>query len=195
VREFAVNSCHAAFCGHWKLVLTLLSAAGLISTWQHHAIDYGRYPPMVIVGGAARDTLDAAYAVYTHVDSGIPFLEQGFCARTWATYRVGWNTTIVRINKVVRSERDASPIRVIVPCGQSSAAGAGIIFHTHPPQRCVVKGRWESWSDCAPSADGTSDCRPSWLDLADTLDHGGVPARLIVCGEDRFVLYHATGAL
>jgi hypothetical protein len=181
--------------GPWKLVLAALSLAGALSTWQHHAIDYNRYPPTVVITGEARDTLNAAYDEYTQPDSSGPLLEQGFCARSWTTYRVSWNTTIVRITRVVRSQVDASPISVIVPCSQSAGIGPGIVFHTHPPQRCVVKGRWQGWSDCTPSNDREAECRASWLDLADTLQHTGIPARFIVCGDDHFVLYHATDAL
>jgi hypothetical protein len=181
--------------GHWKLVLAVVGLFGGFSAWQHHHVDYNQYPPSILIVGAARDTLNAAYAEYQHPDSAAPFIEQGFCARSWVTYRPTWNTTIVRVTSVVRSETNASPISVSIPCAASTLVGGGIVFHTHPPQKCVVKGNWQAWSECEPSSDSTATCRASWLDMADTLQHPDIPARFIVCGEDRFVLYHATDAL
>lgn len=181
--------------GHWKLVLSVIALVGSTSVWQHRHRDYNRYPPTVLIVGDARDTLNAAYAEYQHPDSASPFVEQGFCARSWQTVHLTSTTTIVRITSVTRSETNASPISVSIPCWNAAKTGAGIVLHTHPPQRCVVKGNWESWDDCEPSSDVAAACRASWLDMADTLQHPGIPARLIVCGEDRFLLYHATDAL
>jgi hypothetical protein len=187
--------------GHWKLVLGIIGLAGSWSTWRHHAIDYHRYPPTVIITGEARDSLNAAYAAYTAPDaqhdsaSNTPYVEQGFCARSWTTERKGWNTTVVKITSVVRSEVNASPISVFVPCTQKYSTGVGIVFHTHPPQQCVVKGNWTSWSECEPTPDNASKCAPSTYDLADTLAHPNVPARFVICGRDRFVFYHGTEAL
>lgn len=181
--------------GHWKLLLRIVTLAGIATAWQHHPVDYGLYPPTVLIVGAARDTLNAAYAEYRHQDSTNPFVEHGFCARSWITYHPSWTTTVVRITSVVRSETDPSPISVSIPCSQSLTTGPGIVFHTHPPQRCVVLGNWRAWSDCVPSTDPAADCRASWRDMEDTLDHPGVPARFVVCGQNHFVIYHATGAL
>ncbi|HXT16789.1 MAG TPA: hypothetical protein VN706_14215 [Gemmatimonadaceae bacterium] len=180
--------------GHWKLVLAIIGLVGSASLWQHHHVDYRKFPPTVLIVGDARDTLNAAYAEYEHPDS-TPFIEQGFCARSWVTSHPTWNTTIVRITSVVRSERNASPISVNIPCPNATQMGAGIVFHTHPPQQCVVKGNWQAWSECQPTSDPSVACKASWLDMADTLQHPGIPARFIVCGEDRFMLYHATDAL
>jgi len=180
--------------GQWKLVLAVIGLVGSTSFWHHHR-DYDRYPPTVVIVGEARDTLNAAYASYQHLDSVTPFVEQGFCASSWQTVHPTSNTTIVRITSVVRSESNASPISVSIPCWNAAKTGAGIVLHTHPPQQCVVKGRWDAWSDCQPTTDTAAACRASWLDMADTLEHRGIPARLIVCGEDHFVLYHATDAL
>jgi hypothetical protein len=181
--------------GHWKLLLAIIGLTGIASAWQHHPIDYNAHPPVVSIVGAARDTLNAAYAEYQNQDSTAPFIEHGFCARSWVTYHPTWNTTVVRITRLVRSEVNASPISVGIPCSQAQTTGTGIVFHTHPPQQCVVKGNWQAWSDCVPSNDLATECRASFKDLADTLEHRGVPARFLVCGEDRFVLYHATDAL
>jgi hypothetical protein len=184
--------------GHWKLVLGIVGLASSWSTWRHHAIDYRKNPPTVIITGAARDSLNAAYAAYDaqrDSTSDSPYVEQGFCARSWTTQRTGWNTTVVKITSVVRSEANASPISVFVPCTQSRSTGVGIVFHTHPPQQCVVKGNWTSWSECAPTPGHQSNCAPSSYDLADTLTHPNVPARFVVCGRDRFVFYHGTEAL
>jgi hypothetical protein len=185
--------------GNWKLVLGIIGLVGSWSTWRHHPIDYHRYPPTVIITGEARDSLNAAYAEYdASTDSAsapTPFVEQGFCARSWTTERKGWNETVVKITSVVRSEVNASPISVFVPCTQSRSTGVGIVFHTHPPQQCVVHGNWTSWSECAPTPDHEAPCQPSTYDLADTLTHPNVPARFVVCGRDRFVFYHGTEAL
>lgn len=184
--------------GHWKLVLGIIGLAGAWSTWRHHPIDYDRHPPVVLITGAARDSLNAAYAEYAEDDTAStasPLVEQGFCARSWTTEHKGWNTTIVHITSVVRSEVNASPISVFVPCTQSHSTGVGIVFHTHPPQQCVVHGNWTSWSECEPTPDHEAKCQPSTYDLADTLTHPDVPARFIVCGRDHFVFYHGTEAL
>jgi hypothetical protein len=181
--------------GHWKLLLSIIGLAGIGTAWQHHPVDYKRYPPTVVIVGAARDTLNAAYDTYASADSSAPLVEQGFCAQSWTTYRPSWNTTIVRITRVVRSEINASPISVSIPCAQPMSVDAGIVFHTHPPQQCVIKGNWTEWSNCTRSSDLEAECHASGLDMADTLQHPGFPARFIVCGDDRFVLYHATQAL
>lgn len=184
-----------AVMGHWKLLIGILSLVGGASAWQHHHVDYSRNPPTILIVGAARDTLNAAFAEYATPDSTKPFVEQGFCARSWVTYRPSWNTTIVRITSVVRAESNATPIRVSITCYQSLSSGAGIIFHTHPPQQCVIRKNWTEWSNCVPSTDLATECRASSFDLADTLEHRGIPARFVVCGQNRFVLYHATDAL
>lgn len=181
--------------GHWKLVLGIIGIAGGWSAWRHHSIDYHRYPPAVVITGAARDTLNAVYETYRDSDSAVPYVEHGFCARTWTTQRTGWNSTTVRITSVVRSELNASPISVFVPCAQAHSTGLGIVFHTHPPQQCVVHGNWTSWSECAPTPNHEGQCKPSYFDLADTLTHPNVPARFLVCGRDNFVFYHATDEL
>jgi hypothetical protein len=181
--------------GHLKLVLAVIGLFGIGSTWQHHHVDYEKHPPQVLIVGAARDTLNAAYAAYEQPAAAVPFVEQGFCARSWISYRTSWNTTVIRVTSVVRSETGATPIRVFIPCTQSQSTGGGIVFHTHPPQQCVVKGNWAEWSDCVPSSDHAAACRPSGLDLADTLEHTAIPARFIVCGRDQFVFYHGTEAL
>ena len=181
--------------GNWKLVLTVIGLAGGWSAWRHHPVDYDRHPPTVIIVGAARDTLNAVYATYADTSAETPYIEHGFCARSWTTTRTSWNSTTVKITSVVRSEVGASPISVFVPCTQASSNGVGIVFHTHPPQTCVVHGNWTSWSECAPTQDHAGECRPSYKDLADTLEHPNVPARFLVCGRDRFVFYHGTEAL
>lgn len=181
--------------GQWKLVLSVIGLVGSMGLWQHHHRDYVKYPPTVVIVGDARDTLNAVYAAYQHLDSAAPFIEHGFCARSWETVHPSWNTTIVRITSVVRAESNASPISVSISCWNANKTGAGIVIHTHPPQQCVVKGNWQAWSECQPNSDPAALCRASWLDMADTLQHPGIPARFIVCGEDRFLLYHATDAL
>ena len=186
--------------GHFKVVLGIIGLSGLLGALNHRHVDYGKYPPTVMIVGAARDTLNAAYAEYDRNDSSTtPYLEHGFCARSWTTIHPTATTTVLRVTDVVRSETDASPISVFIPCRQSHSNGAGIVFHTHPPQSCVIYGRWAKWSDCARMTDSTTTasaiCQPSWLDYADTLQHLMVPARFIVCGHDRFVFYHATDAL
>jgi hypothetical protein len=183
--------------GHWRIVLGIIGFAGAWSTWRYHPIDYRVHPPTVLITGAARDSLNAAYSLYDKViDSTVaPYVEQGFCARAWTTRRTGWNSAVVQIASVVRSEVNATPIGVAIPCPLSRSTGTGIVFHTHPPQTCVVYGNWTSWSDCRPTADRTAMCEPSAYDLADTLTHPHVPARFVVCGRDRFVFYHGTDAL
>lgn len=181
--------------GNWKLVLTIIGLFGAGSAWQHHAIDYRQHPPTVLIAGAARDTLNAAYDSYASADSSAPLLEQGFCASSWTTVHPTWNTTVVHITTVRRSEVNASPISVSIPCAQATSIGGGIVFHTHPPQQCVIRENWTAWSGCVRSADQEAECKASWLDMADTVRNQGIPARFLVCGEDRFVLYHATGEL
>ena len=145
--------------GHWKLVLGIIGLAGGWSAWRHHSIDYHRYPPAVVITGAARDTLNAAYETYRDSDSAVPYVEHGFCARTWTTQRTGWNTTTVRITSVVRSEVNASPISVFVPCGQSPVDSAS---SSHPPAAAVRGARHRRRFECAPMQNHQGERKPSY---------------------------------